>query len=317
MQGDEEFAVAVAALYGRGGGAEEFDAGEAGLGEGADFLHNACVDGGVADDSGGFVRLGFLRFELGFDECDEVAAGGESRPGGGEGLGERDEGEVHDDERVVGAGEGVCGEGAGVDFFEVGHARVGAQFGVELPVADVNAVDVGGAVLEEAVGEAAGGGADVEGVKAGGVDVKVGEGVGEFFSAAADVARGCFDVQRGVWWEGGGGFGDEGVGAGPDFSGHDEGFGEGACGGFALEDEELVGADFGGGHGGWGWGYSIFWTCSRMRSSSFLPSMTRRVMGRWLALLPMVLSSRLISWQRKSSLRPISCASSRMARNWA
>ena len=59
---------------------------------------------------------------------------------------------------------------AGVQALDHGHARVLAQARVDLAVGDVDGGDPRGAALEQAVGEAAGGGADVDAVVAGEVD---------------------------------------------------------------------------------------------------------------------------------------------------
>lgn len=57
-------------------------------------------------------------------------------------------------------------------------------------VADVEADDFGGPVLEEAIGEAAGGEADVQGHPAGGIDGKGFKCGGEFMAPAAHVGVG-------------------------------------------------------------------------------------------------------------------------------
>src|SRR5688572_27662146 len=51
--------------------------------------------------------------------------------------------------------------------------------------------------------------------------------------------------------------------------------------------------------------YSIFWACSRSCSMDALSSMPRLVKARSSALEQRVLASRLNSWHRKSSRRPI------------
>lgn len=173
MPGGEEFDVAVGALDGGGGEGEVVGVGEVGGGEGEDFCGDALVDGGVADDAFAFVCLLFGGLKLGFDEGDEVALGLQERPDMGEDLGLGDEGDVHHYDVVVGLGEEVGGDLACVDALKVRNAGVVAEFGVELAVAYVYAGYVGGTVLEEAVGEAACGGTDVEGVEA-----RDGEGVG-------------------------------------------------------------------------------------------------------------------------------------------
>ena len=76
---------------------------------------------------------------------------------------------------------------AGVGFFQQADAGVAAKLEGDLAVAGVHGDDAGGAVLEEAVGEASGGGADVEANFSGDVDLPVGECVFEFEAAAAYV----------------------------------------------------------------------------------------------------------------------------------
>lgn len=82
------------------------------------------MDGGVADDALAFVGFLFGGFELGLDEGNEVASGGEEGPGGGEYFCQGYEGEVEDDEAVGIAGEVTGLEVAGVGLFEVGDAGV-------------------------------------------------------------------------------------------------------------------------------------------------------------------------------------------------
>jgi len=60
-----------------------------------------------------------------------------------------------------------------------------------LSVADIDGVDGRGAVLEEAVGEAAGGGAEIEGAGARDGDGEVEEGVLELVAAPRDEAFGA------------------------------------------------------------------------------------------------------------------------------
>ena len=81
------------------------------------------------------------------------------------------------------------GEEAGVGALEEGDAGVGAELVVDLAVAGVDGEDGGGAVLEQAVGEAAGGGADVGAGEAFDGDAPGGERGFEFEAAAGDVAE--------------------------------------------------------------------------------------------------------------------------------
>ena len=64
---------------------------------------------------------------------------------------------------------------ADVGLLHNGDAGIVAQAVVELRLADVDGVDAVCAVLEEAVGEAAGGGADVGGGETGYFEVECGE----------------------------------------------------------------------------------------------------------------------------------------------
>ena len=77
-------------------------------------------------------------------------------------------------------------------------AIVGAQALVQLPVADVERDHVRGAVLQQAVGEAAGRGADVEAVEARDGDGERFERVLELLAAAGDVARRPLDRELGA-----------------------------------------------------------------------------------------------------------------------
>ncbi len=78
---------------------------------------------------------------------------------------------------------------ARVDAFVQHDARVGAQLPGELAGADIHGMDARGAGLQQGVGEAAGGGADIEADQAGDVDGEVPERAGQFEAAAADVGR--------------------------------------------------------------------------------------------------------------------------------
>ena len=126
------------------------------------------MGGGVADDAA-FAYVLAAGFELGLDEEDGFALPlrfrrGERGDDGGKDEGRGDEADVHGEEadgcrreREELAG----GEEAGVGALEEGDAGVVAELVVDLAVAGVDGQDRGGAGLEEAVGEAAGGGADV------------------------------------------------------------------------------------------------------------------------------------------------------------
>jgi len=149
---------------------------------------------GVADDAA-FADVGATCFELRFDENDGGAApwliGTAKRvedcrkdKGGG------DEGDVHRDEsrwRCAGDEEFAGGEKAGVGSFAQGDAWVVTKLLRDLTVAGVDCEDSGGGALQHAVGEATGGGADVDTAEAGEVDVPVRESALEFESTTTDV----------------------------------------------------------------------------------------------------------------------------------
>ena len=83
---------------------------------------------------------------------------------------------------------------ARVDALERRHPLVLAQRPVELSAADVDRGDPGGAALEQAVGEAAGRGADVEAVEAADVDPEGVEGGVELEPAAGDESAALLDL---------------------------------------------------------------------------------------------------------------------------
>ena len=134
-------------------------------------------------------------------------------------------------------------EEAGVAALAEADARVVAKGGGDLAVAGVDGEDVGGTVLEHAVGEAAGRGADVEAGLAHEVDLPVFEGGFELEAAAADVAEvGSEEAEDSSRVDRGAGLinlllVDE------DTAGEDESLGSLAGGCQGLVDEELVEAD--------------------------------------------------------------------------
>jgi hypothetical protein len=108
-----------------------------------------------------FVQGGACQFELGFDHEEEF-----SRHGGGsqqraDEQAQGDEGDVGDDE--VDRGHVGVVQFAEVEAFADVDARIVAEDGRELVVADVDGPDVCDAVVKEDLGEASGGGARVEG----------------------------------------------------------------------------------------------------------------------------------------------------------
>ena len=77
------------------------------------------------------------------------------------------------------------------------HARVGAQARVQLAVADVECADPRGAGLQEAVGEAARRGPDVQAILPDHVDLERLERVRELLAPTGDEARPALDLERG------------------------------------------------------------------------------------------------------------------------
>ena len=78
-------------------------------------------------------------------------------------------------------------ERAGVNLFHDNDARIIAQFPGELAATDIDRVDLGGAMLQEAIGESAGRGSKIERDVVLYVDSEFFEGVLQLESAAADI----------------------------------------------------------------------------------------------------------------------------------
>ncbi len=151
-------------------------------GRGGDVAEDPPVHLGVADDAA--VRhVGLPGLELRLHEHEGVPAGLEQPQHGRNGDPDADEGDVADEQ--VGR-ERQLGERAGVRPLEHGHARVVPELRVELPVADVDRGDARRPVLEEAVGEAARRGAEVDGGASLDPDVDELERVGELLASAGD-----------------------------------------------------------------------------------------------------------------------------------
>ena len=137
---------------------------------------------------------------------------------------------------------------AGVDFFEIRDARVREKFGVELRTADIYANNVRGPRLEGAVGEAAGGRADVEDVRAAEIEREAFEGTAEFFASAGDETWWLLDDQIEVGREFFTRF-VEAIRAAQNAATHNQCLRLSPCRGEAAGDEEFVEAEFrSGGH---------------------------------------------------------------------
>jgi hypothetical protein len=195
------------------------------------------VNGSVADDSA--ARDIFrASLELRLQQHNSRSARGKAPRHRWKHPGERDKREIGNEEVDRWEGRQV----SRIRSFEKSHARVFAQPLMELRTANIDCEDGGCAVLKEAIGESARGGAKVETAKSGDGDAKMSEGGFELESAAADIAfgRGEMDVRLGI--EQLGGF-DEGEGTHPRPPGHDEALSSFARFSEATLDEEDIGAE--------------------------------------------------------------------------
>jgi hypothetical protein len=242
----------VVALHAADGGVDDVD-GCAGLLDYAiaDALDCLLAGFGVADDST-LADVEAAGLELGLDEDYGFALPGafwtaERRNHGWQDERGGDEGYVHcDEDRGWGVeGEEFAGdEEAGVGALAQGDTGVVAKLLSDLAVAGVDSQDRLRAVLQHAVGEASGGGADVDAGEAGEVDGPVFEGALEFEAAAADVLEvGAEEADDAVGGDGGSWLVDALL-ANEDAAGEDEGLGPFARGGVALVDKQLVEAEF-------------------------------------------------------------------------
>ena len=192
----------------------------------------------VAHDAA-FPHLPLADFELRLDEGDERGARCRQRQDGGKNFFERDEAGVAGDE-IGGLRHLFAAELAGVYAFEHDDARIVAEFPGELAAPHVHGIDLGGAALEQHVGEAARRGADVEADHALGIDGETIEAVGELQAAARRVRmRLALDLERRVVGNGRARL-LQAPRSGKDAAGHDEGLGLGARLRQAALDEELI-----------------------------------------------------------------------------
>ena len=170
------------------------------IGEGvADALGDGFGERRVED--GAFCEFFFGGFVVGFDEGDDLAVVFEPGAGGGEGAVLFGPAEVHDNQIYTALlgdfGWGGCMQCVGA--FVDGCSIVLSEFPRELAVGGVDAVDMGRAVVEEAVGEAASGASEVGADEVGGVEIELGQGVVEFEAASGDIGI-CIGL-RWLRWE--------------------------------------------------------------------------------------------------------------------
>ena len=105
-------------------------------------------------------HLAAPRLKLGLDEADHPAATAQQLRRHGQHELQGDEGHI-DAREIDGVGHLFAGDIADVGALQVDDPSVGPQLPGELAVADVDRVDLFGAVLQHAVGEAAGRRADI------------------------------------------------------------------------------------------------------------------------------------------------------------
>jgi hypothetical protein len=164
---------------------------EAGIGreELAQFPEHSRVNGRVCDNARPAVCFRFAGFELRFHQGEDSTRTAQQCNGGGDYLSQGDEGTIghHKVRAVERHGEAKRGEMAGVGPFHDDNARVLAEFPGKLAAANVNGINFGRAVLKEAIGETAGGSAEVNGGQAARIELEMAQTVFELESAAADV----------------------------------------------------------------------------------------------------------------------------------
>src|SRR5579859_1706036 len=155
------------------------------------FAHGGdgfLMQGGAGDDAAGAdVFTG--QFELRLDQDQEICRVFCDGQCGGKHFADGDEGDVEDQE-ISGLGDVGGAELAGVAA-DADDAVILAEFPGELVEIDVDRVDAGGAALQEAIGETAGGCADIDAGERVGIDGEVFQRAFQFKAAAADEFTGA------------------------------------------------------------------------------------------------------------------------------
>ena len=152
------------------------------------------MDLGIADDAP-LPDFALACLELRLDEHERIPARLQERQDRGESEANADEGDVTGEE--IGA-ERELAEVARVRPLHDGDARVVAKLRMQLAVADIDGDHSRNAVLEQVIGEAAGGRADVDAVARVELDLELLEGVRELLAAPRDEARRSVDCELGV-----------------------------------------------------------------------------------------------------------------------
>lgn len=133
-------------------------------------------------------NLPATNFKLRLDQGYQLGAGREQRQSRRQHLVEGDEGGIND------AQIGVCAESSrfqvpDVGAFQADHPRIDAEFPGQLAVTDIDGKNLCRAMLQQAVGETAGRGADIKGCPADHLDGKDLQGMSQLDTAARHVGE--------------------------------------------------------------------------------------------------------------------------------
>jgi hypothetical protein len=181
------------------------------------------VQGGIAHNAAG-ADIFAAEFELGFDEADELAVVRmQHGHHGWEDQGQRDEGKIK--HRQINRFRNIVRqEMPEIELLAGDDPGVAADLPDQLVGAHIEGIDLGRAVLEQAVGEPAGGGSGIETGQAGRIDLKMRQGSFQFKAPSADIPWFGFDGNGVVRFDGLSGFGGR-VAINQHFAGKDETFG--------------------------------------------------------------------------------------------
>ncbi len=192
---------------------------------------------GVAHDAA-FADVSAFQFELRLNEDDKVSTGFAACNGARKNLGHGDEGNVGDDEGDR-LGKIAGRKIAGI-FLDEENTRIFAQFPSNLIRIDVHGVDTRGALLEQAISEAAGGGAHIETNSSQRADAKIFQCALQLKTTPAGIfLQAAADFEESVWCDRLAGL-FSAIGAHRDLAREDHGLGFLAGFGQATLDEKKV-----------------------------------------------------------------------------
>jgi len=121
------------------------------------------VDLGIGDDTRSSIDLLLAGLELGFDQRDNAAADPQKSGDGWQDESQADEGTVgHGDVQRSRGSEVIEGQAPCVGSFQDDDSGVLAEFPRQLTVTDIDRMHGGRTVLEKAVGETSGAGAEID-----------------------------------------------------------------------------------------------------------------------------------------------------------